>query len=55
MYKEITCVDMSFFMEFLDTLNSSDTDVWIRAVIIPGINDNIDYIKELEKLNYYKK
>lgn len=25
MYKEITCVDMSFFMEFLDTLNSSDT------------------------------
>ena len=51
MYKEITCVDMSFFMEFLDTLNSSDTDVWIRAVIIPGINDNMDYIKELEKFS----
>ena len=37
------------YLEFVDILNKSNTDVWIRQVIIPDVNDNIDYIKELAK------
>ena len=37
------------FMEFVDALNKSGKEVWIRQVIIPGVNDNIEYIKDLSQ------
>lgn len=46
-YKNITGLDMEFFCEFKEALKSVKPDVWIRAVIIPGINDNHDYIESL--------
>lgn len=37
------------FMEFVKQLNESGKEVWIRQVIIPGVNDNEEYIKELSQ------
>ena len=37
------------FMEFVKQLNESGKEVWIRQVIIPGINDNVEYIKDLSQ------
>lgn len=41
------------FLEFVKQLNQSNKEVWIRQVIIPGENDNIQYLKRLAK--YLKK
>ena len=35
------------FIEFVSQLNESNTDVWIRQVIIPDVNDNEEYIIDL--------
>lgn len=35
------------FIEFVKQLNLTNTEVWIRQVIIPDVNDNEEYIKEL--------
>ena len=37
------------YMEFLKDLNTSNVEVWIRQVIVPGIHDNKDYLKNLKK------
>lgn len=49
-YKEITGTDKYLnFMEFVKELNKTNIEVWIRQVIVPGINDTSDYVKELSK------
>ena len=35
------------FENFIKQLNESNKEVWIRQVIIPGVNDNKDYVKKL--------
>ena len=35
--------------KFIEELNKLNKPVWIRQVIIPGINDNIDYIIKLKE------
>ena len=37
------------FMEFVKQLNESGKEVWIRQVIIPGVNDNVEYIRDLSQ------
>ena len=37
------------FMKFIDLLNKTDIEVWIRQVIVPGVNDSIDYVKKLSQ------
>ncbi len=46
-YEKITGVKKTAFDNFLAQLKEVRPDVWLRAVIVPGINDNFDYIKEL--------
>lgn len=47
-FKDITQIDkFNEFKKFINELNKSNKDVWIRQVIIPGINDNIEYIEKL--------
>lgn len=48
-FKEITGGDLSTQLEFIRVLNKHDVDVWIRQVIIPGENNNIEYIKDFNK------
>lgn len=47
-YKYITKRSMDDFNNFIDFLNNKNKKVWIRQVIIPGINDNSTYIKKLK-------
>ena len=47
-FKDITQIDkFNEFEKFINELNKSNKDVWIRQVIIPEINDNIEYIDKL--------
>lgn len=58
-YKYITKRSMSDFNSFIEFLNSNNKKVWIRQVIIPGINDNLKYLKKLKlflkKINNIEK
>ena len=47
-YIDITNQDFfDKFHEFVNELNKTDVDIWIRQVIIPGVNDTEEYVKEL--------
>ena len=52
-YKEITGKDIGEFNYFVDKLLEKNNKLWLRQVIIPGINDTEKYILELKK--YIKK
>lgn len=48
-YLDITRRDyFAKYMEFLDDLNKSNVEVWIRQVLVPGIHDNKDYLNSLK-------
>lgn len=47
-YIYITKRKMDDFNNFIEFLNKSDKKVWLRQVIVPGINDNLDYLKKLK-------
>lgn len=53
MYKEITGKSMEEFNYFIDKLIKNNNKLWLRQVIIPGINDREEYILNLKK--YIKK
>ena len=46
-YKKITGLNIDASLEFLDTCQKLNKKMWLRQVIIPNINDNIDYINSL--------
>ncbi len=48
MFKDITQTDKyDEFINFINQLNKSKKEVWIRQVIIPDVNDNEEYVKDL--------
>lgn len=52
-YKEITGQDIDEFNYFCEVLDSHNSKLWLRQVIIPTINDNEKYILNLKE--YIKK
>ena len=48
-YKKITKRNMNMFNYFIDILKKSGNKLWIRQVIIPGINDTEEYILDLKE------
>lgn len=48
-YRKITGVEKSAFDSFLAQVKEVRPKVWLRAVIVPGINDNFEYIEDLWK------
>ena len=47
-YLDITQKDLfNEYLEFIKILYKSNIDIWIRQVIIPDVNDNIEYINNL--------
>ncbi len=48
-YLKMTGHTIDDFNEFLEVLNKLNKKVWIRQVIVPGINDTIEYIKGLKE------
>lgn len=54
-YKEMTSGNLEESLDFLKACNEKGVKTWIRQVIIPGINDNEVYIKDLKNfLKNYK-
>ena len=48
-YKKITGQNIEKSLEFLEYCQKQKKEMWIRQVIIPGINDNEEYILKLKK------
>lgn len=48
-YKKITSQGMEKFNYFLKKVQELNKKLWIRQVIVPGINDNENYILKLKK------
>ncbi|WFR59708.1 pyruvate formate-lyase-activating protein [Anaerocolumna sp. AGMB13025] len=46
-YKEVTGVSLGPTLEFLNYTKEKNINTWIRYVLVPGLTDNIDSIKEL--------
>ena len=47
-YIDITQTDnIEKFNDFVEQLNKTNVEVWIRQVIIPDVNDNIEYMNAL--------
>ena len=46
-YKEITGKELKEVENFIEACNKANKRIWIRQVIIPGINDNKEYMKSL--------
>lgn len=47
LYKEITSSKIDNSLKFLKLCQDMNKPLWLRIVIVPGINDNEKYIKEL--------
>lgn len=48
-YKKMTGKNIEVSLEFLRVCQEKNKKMWIRQVIVPGINDNIEYILEMKK------
>ena len=49
-YIELTGKSMDDFWDFLKICEKNKKEVWIRQVIIPGINDNKKYVEKLKNI-----
>ncbi|MDD4377938.1 MAG: pyruvate formate-lyase-activating protein [Eubacteriales bacterium] len=58
-FQEITSIPQEPLFQLIQVINKWDKDVWIRQVILPGINDTREYIDKLNrfirKINSVKK
>ena len=52
MHKNITGQDDKIFLEFINYCKKINKDIWLRDVIVPGINENKKHIIEL--VNFVK-
>lgn len=48
-YKKMTGMDIDSSLKFLETCQKLNKKMWIRQVIVPGINDTNEYIIGLKK------
>ena len=48
LYNKITGSNINEFMTFLNACTKLNKKLWLRQIIIPGINDNKEYIKGLK-------
>lgn len=48
-YKDLTGKNIKRSLEFIEICNRLDKKMWIRQVIIPDVNDNIEYLIKLKQ------
>lgn len=48
-YKYITGKDMNLYNKFIEKLNNHNNEVWLRQVVVPGINDDEEHVIALAK------
>lgn len=49
-YKKLVCQGKKGFDEFLEAVQKSNTKIWIRHVVVPGITDSEEHIKKLAEI-----
>ena len=49
-YYDLTGSRIDESLKFIEELNKSEKNVWIRQVIVPGIMDNREYLKNLSNM-----
>ncbi|WP_238899509.1 pyruvate formate-lyase-activating protein [Clostridium sp. YIM B02500] len=48
-YKNVTLMNIDESLEFLESMKRNNTKMWIRHVVVPGLTDDIEHLKELKK------
>lgn len=48
-YKNITSMEIDESLKFLEAMKKNDTKIWIRHVIVPGITDDEEHLKQLKE------
>lgn len=48
-YKYVTGQNLDEFNEFIEVVKQKDKKLWIRQVVVPGINNTVEYMKDLKK------
>ena len=47
-YKELTGQPIKYFQEFLNQVQESGNKIWLRQVIVPGLNDDEGHVLKLK-------
>ncbi|RII34926.1 pyruvate formate lyase-activating protein [Clostridium chromiireducens] len=48
-YKNVTLMNIDESLKFLEAMKRNNTKMWIRHVVVPGLTDDIEHLKELKK------
>lgn len=48
-YKNITQLEIDESLKFLDAMKKNNTKMWIRHVVVPGLTDGEEHLRELKK------
>ncbi|MFT8352827.1 pyruvate formate-lyase-activating protein [Clostridium saccharoperbutylacetonicum] len=48
-YKNITLMEIDESLNFLEAMKRNNTKMWIRHVVVPGITDGVEHLKELKE------
>jgi len=48
-YKNVTLMNIDESLKFLESMKRNNTKMWIRHVVVPGLTDDIEHLKELKK------
>ncbi len=48
-YKDLTGLDITESLRFIEIANKLNKPFWIRQVIIPNLTDNMEYLRELKE------
>ncbi|WP_024614410.1 pyruvate formate-lyase-activating protein [Clostridium sp. Ade.TY] len=48
-YKNVTLVDMDESLKFIEAMKKNETKMWIRHVVVPGLTDGEEHIKEFKE------
>ena len=48
-YKEVTLMEIDESLNFLEAMKRNNTKMWIRHVVVPGITDGEEHIKNLNE------
>lgn len=47
-YKDLVCADIDKSLDFLNKCQEMDKKLWIRHVVVPGMTDSKEHLKELK-------
>ncbi len=48
-YKNVTLMNIDESLKFLEAMKRNNTKMWIRHVVVPGLTDDVEHLKELKK------